>query len=341
MRNKRLIITLAALAAVVGILVYWPRRALEPVFQGKTLSVWLDQYGSNHWSNNRQLDREAEDALHHFGTNQIPVYLKMLSTHSSFIKTNILAHISPAWLAWLHLPTVNQYEADLELRRNRGSYGLIALGENAKPAVPELIDRLNDSQAHVRYQSVFTIRWLGPVARDALPSLIKCLNDPRFNVRSESIIALGTIHEDPEHVVPLLLNILKTNNSNQILRGVAVEAIDQFDTQAAAAVPALSQALSDPDVNYRLVVIRALGKIHGQPDVGVPALTANLAREKKESLNNLHFTFVALGQYGPDARSAVPTITSFANDTNLPVRPAALWSLKHIDPDAAARAEAK
>ncbi len=341
MGKKRLIIVLGLAAAVLGVVLFLSFPSPEPVYQGKTLGMWLDQYGTNQWSGQHQLKQEADAALHHFDTNLIPCYLKMLSAHPLPLQTNILGRISPAWLARLHLPTLNQYETDLDLRRARGSYGLIALGPDAKPAVPELIARLESSHRRVRFYAAFAIRCLGPVASNAVPSMIKRVGDPDSAIRYEALMALGTIHAEAEHTVPLLLDVMKENSANHIVRGLVVESLDQFDAGAAAAVPDFCEALKDPDVTVRLVSLRALGRIHAQPDIAVPALIANLSREHRASLNNFYFTVIALSQYGPEAREAVPAILSCTREDDPQVRSFVLNNLKRIDPDAAARAESK
>jgi hypothetical protein len=75
---------------IVGMLVGWLGVTLsacaqhdsEPIVQGKTLSVWLQQYNSTAVSGGEPKE-QAEKAVRLIGTNAIPALLKMI-TQSSF-----------------------------------------------------------------------------------------------------------------------------------------------------------------------------------------------------------------------------------------------------------------
>ena len=173
MRNRGRIVLASVLAAVVGVIGWQVLREREPVYEGKRLSVWLDQYGTNHWTAGRggELDRQAETVIRQIGTNAIPTYLKIITTRESRLKLKALALVPRRWLARFHVQSANDI-------RHLGAYGLIALGAEAKPAIPTLISLVNEKDPEVRYTAAFALRSLGPVARDALPALIACLQDP-------------------------------------------------------------------------------------------------------------------------------------------------------------------
>jgi hypothetical protein len=242
--RKRVYIALAVLlVALAGVITWQVLREREPVYQGKRLSAWLKQYGTNHWAagSGGELDKQAETAIRQIGTNAIPLYLSIITTRESPLKLKLLALVPKRWLVRFHLRGV--YEL-----RFLGSYGLIALGAEAKPAVPVLIALLNDKDPEVRYTAVFTLRSLGPVARDALPALIKCLQDPDFTVRSDAIFGLGELHQDPDRVIPILVEFLdKPQNPQQsvTLRHNALWSLRQFGPQAKSAVPSLLRLLND------------------------------------------------------------------------------------------------
>jgi HEAT repeat protein len=120
---------------------------------------------------------------------------------------------------------------------------------------------LDDKSERVRYLTVFTLRCLGPAADAALPALIKCLTDPDFDIKDDSVTAMGTIHEQPELVVPLIMNFLEANRANTILRKDAIIALGQFKEQAKPAVPMLIGFLNDPDPQIRSYATNALRQI--------------------------------------------------------------------------------
>src|SRR5579864_2809300 len=123
--RKRCRIALAVLlVAIIGVISWQSLR--EPVYQGKRLTVWLEQYGTNHFPTVRDgpLGKEAETAVRRIGTNAIPVYLKILTARDLPLKLKVMALVSNRWLARLQVRSVYDY-------RWRGAFGLIALGPDA------------------------------------------------------------------------------------------------------------------------------------------------------------------------------------------------------------------
>ncbi len=69
-----------------------------------------------------------------------------------------------------------------------------AIGPNAAPAVPLLIDRLaNDEDVQVRFESALALAQIGPTSSDAIPVLQESLSDKNRYVRDNSIHALKRI----------------------------------------------------------------------------------------------------------------------------------------------------
>jgi HEAT repeat protein len=93
---------------------------------------------------------------------------------------------------------------------------------------------------------------------------------------------------------------MKDSDSAQRLR--AVKAVAGSRSEAALVVPALAEALRDPNAFVRRDAAEALKKI------------------------------------GPEARPAVPAIVATLRDRNRTVRKAAVEALKSVDPETAARA---
>src|ERR1700722_1326168 len=349
MGKRRTVIFLALLIAVCGI-AYFLVASREPVYQGKNLTAWLDQYRTNEWTNNHDLEQQAETAVRHFGTNQIPRYLKMLFHRPSALQLK-LAALSPVWRKRFHIPSTNDYDWQLDTIRYRGAYGLAALGPDAKPALPSLIARLNDKQedGRLRYFAIFTIGRLGPVAQDTLPSVINCLNDRDFSIHSYAIHTLGYIHEDAEHVIPLLVDIIDKNfvsrQNEMVLVYSAIPAIAKFRGEAASAVPVIVRCLDHWEIGTREAAILALGDIHAHPELAVPALIEHLKTTQTKTEDERRmiytYTFIALDRFGPEARSAVPTLLQSINDDDPDIRANARGALKHIDPAAAAKAGLK
>jgi HEAT repeat protein len=252
---RRRIILVGLLFAVTGGLLWFGLASREPSYQGKSLTTWIKQY------QDKGFDPEARVAIQHCGTNSIPLLLRMLATRESPLRVKLTSKIPTSWLTTLHIPDVAAYRQQVDARRTLGAYGIAAFGEQARPFVPALIALLDNKSERVRYLAVFTLRCLGPAADAALPSLIKCLTDPDFFIKCDSVTAMGTIHEQPELVVPLVMSFLEKNRSDLILRSGAIQALGDFNEQAKPAVPMLRGFLYDPDPQIRSQATNALRRI--------------------------------------------------------------------------------
>ena len=103
--------------------------------------------------------------------------------------------------------------------------------------------------------------------------------------------------------------------------------------------PALVKLLKDPDHWARDAGLRALGALHLNAEVAVPALTTAL-----ESTNHL-FAFdvaVTLQAYGAGARPAIPALIDyFGREEDPNLRGTIRRVIDQIDPEAAAKAGIK
>jgi HEAT repeat protein len=238
------------LLVVVGGLVWVVLRMREPVDQDKPLSVWLDQYGSNHWMHpGGDLDNQALAAIRRIGTNAIPIYLRFMTIRQSPIKMKMIALVPKQWQIRLHVPNALDYQNELHRYRVLGAFGIAALGPDAKPVVPILMGLLNAQDPDTRDNAVFALRSLGPVAVDALPGLIKCLKDPDSSIRWNAMLSLGEIHQEPERVIPILIENLGA--PDQGLRRGALWSLRRFGGAAKSAVPNLLKLFDDPDAGVR------------------------------------------------------------------------------------------
>src|SRR5690348_12848077 len=87
--NRRIVLGLLCCVAIVGVVsaMWWLSRSREPVYQGKPLSVWLQNYGPNQGlATDQTAAKESDDAIRHMGTNAIPFLLAMLDETDPKIK---------------------------------------------------------------------------------------------------------------------------------------------------------------------------------------------------------------------------------------------------------------
>jgi hypothetical protein len=257
--------SLILLAAAGAGLVFYLLRPGEPVYQGKPLRAWLEQFGTNHWSAGHvELDQQAEAAIQHIGTNAAPIYLQLMASRESPLAVKLLTLASQPWLARFHVQGVAEYRKKLDMRKSLGAYGFIALGAKARPFVPALIALNSDKDQRTRYLAVFALRCLGPAASEALPEMIECLKDPDFTIRCEAATGVGEIHQEPERSVPILMGFIEKYRTDRIHwfpSYDAIRSLSKFGVQAKPAVPMLIGLLSDPQQGIREAATNTLRNI--------------------------------------------------------------------------------
>jgi hypothetical protein len=259
-------------AAVAGVAFFFLRSG-EPVYQGKPLSSWLEQFGTNDWSGgHRDLVQQAEAALQHIGTNAEPIYLQMMTVRESPLKVKVLTFLTKPWLARFHFPGVIEYGNQIHFRKALGAYGFVALAAKAKPFVPALMALNSDEDQSTRYFAMFALRCLGPAANAALPEFIECLKDPDGSISCEAAIGLGEIHQEPEKSVRILMDFIEkyhTDRIHWVPSYHAIRSLPKFGAQARPAVPILIRLLDDPQEWLRNAATNALKDI--DPDAAAKA----------------------------------------------------------------------
>jgi NADPH-dependent curcumin reductase CurA len=160
------------------------------------------------------------------------------------------------------------------------------------------------------------------------------MNDSSHVWRAErAASSLGCIGQDS---LPTLLAAL-TNEASPI-GYQAGRAIGRMGTNARPALPSLVGLLT---ITNRSAAFAAeiLGDLKAGPELVVPALTKCL----RDSVNPLarYSSARALGQFGGEARSAVPALLHAVNDPIAAVRREASNALQQIDPKALGRVEVR
>ena len=229
-----------------GVVIVWlaslASGTREPVFQGRTLSVWLDHhvpssaarppFGSPGW-------KEADEAIRHIGTNGIPTLLRMLR-----------AKDRPPWVrklietAWRFGLKRLQYRYAMELHEE-AEYAFEMLGGTAVSAVPELI-RIYERNLSPSSQSctALALGHIGRGAGAALPVLIRDFAHTNADVRFHAVSAVMNIGGPPEVVIPALTRALEDSQVN--VRWNALVGLSRFFGRARPVVPQILKMLNDP-----------------------------------------------------------------------------------------------
>jgi HEAT repeat protein/energy-coupling factor transporter ATP-binding protein EcfA2 len=196
-------------------------------------------------------------------------------------------------------------DSDSDVRKSAAE----VLGKiRSEAAIPGLLQRLEDSDSDVRKSAVEALGQIGSEA--AIPGLLQRLEHSNPFVRWRAAEALGQIGS--ESAIPELLQRLE--HSNPFVRWRAAEALGQIGSESA--IPELLQWLEHSDSDVRRSAADALGKIRSE--AAIPGLLQCL----ENSDSYLHkIAADALGQL--ESESAIPRL---------------LQRLEHSDPFVRGRA---
>jgi HEAT repeat protein len=111
-----------------------------------------------------------------------------------------------------------------------------------------------------------------------------------------------------------------------------------FGPAAKSAIPVLVRGSGTSNATVRALTLIALGEIHSEPELVVPALTKAVNDPDPEIRRSGCEGLYWIGVFGPpsrEVRQTAPALVGLLSDGSVTV--AAAKALKAIDPDAAAR----
>jgi HEAT repeat protein len=203
-------------------------HSTEPIYQGRSLTYWIEQYRNTRGS---ESSREAADAVRNIGTNALPTLLTMLKTKDSAFRTALIN-----WSAKQSFVNFDLKEASVP--RFQAQLGYEILGPIAQSQIPQLIQILtNNNSAAIHQCAASALGWIGPDAKSATSALLITAKDLDDNIRNNSLWALSRIQPDVDLVLPLLIASL--DDSFHVARENAAIALGKYGSLATAAVPTL------------------------------------------------------------------------------------------------------
>jgi HEAT repeat protein len=195
-----------------------------------------------------------------------------------------------------------------------------ALGDLGEPALPVLLEARKDADLRAHRRAVGALVRLGPVAAPPLVALLD-----RGGARVETaLVRLG-----PD-ALPALERAL-----GEVTRATAAaRLLGAMGERARPAVPALLGLLQDAQAREEARAEAALALAQIRPETGAPAgddppiaaLTAALSAPSRVRLAAAQ----ALGQIGPPARAALPSLVPLARDSDAETAAAACTALGQI-----------
>lgn len=279
-RSCRLLwpLILSAFVLVVGLNWFYASRATrQPVYEGKTLVLWLRTYApSSKAQRNSPEWKKADDAVRQIGTNCMPVLLQMLRARDSQLKLKLIGLARKQHL--IKIDFVRAEEVNVEASR-----AFIVLADTAKGAVPALMKIYHENISTESQRAILdALAWIGPTASPALPMLSGAVTNSDARVRANALWALGEIRAEPELCVPKLIGGL--GDSNTWVQLSAAHALGMFGPDAEAAIAPLSEltnagipvsGIVGMDIQVSIEARNALRKIRPQveisPGIGFPA----------------------------------------------------------------------
>ncbi len=366
-RNLWIVVALALLGGFAWVVL----RPHEPVFEGKPLSLVLNEayqhgslwpvYHSGVPPPESEIARmRAERALRALGTNALPMLVKMAGTRISIFRRVIGAMARESSMDFLHLPP--QWD-----KHEIAAWGLGLLGREARPAVPALIPLLGDRDPEVQCVAAECLARIGPAAEEAVPALVRMLkNRNRANRYEGSVVnsaahALGEIGPAasvaasvlegvtndvamvPSHEVAAVALIkigqgsFQTfferlkDTSNLAKWERAAAEVGHLGTNADLAIPLLLAAFQHTNNRVRMVAAMAVGQLHRRPDLCLRPLVSLL---NSTNTNSRLETLGALAKFGPAAKPVAPEIARCLKAPEPGVRSLATNVLRLVDPNA-------
>lgn len=192
-------------------------------------------------------------------------------------------------------------------------------------AVPALIVMLTARDINVQQSAVHGFEILEELGGPGVPALTNLLYSTNPVVNLLAANSLGYIGAA---ALPALMNAL-TNHSYNVAM-LAALSIPEMGTNALPAVPVFLSELASRNHFVRERAADALGNLHLEPEIVVPALTNILA---DPSLAARCLALNSLAQFKDNGRPAIPAIMPLLQDTDVTVRTSATNALYDLMPE--------
>lgn len=199
-------------------------------------------------------------------------------------------------------------------------------GNSAKPAVPSLLEACKSPDAPVRRAALGALVQIGPDAKSGLPVFTEALKDGDTETRKQAAAALGKLGVEAKPAVSALAAVLKDTDKD--VRRSAAVALGKVGTAAKEAVPALADVLRETDKDVLLDALDALAAIG--PDTKATAVGGLIALFENRDAAVRTKAAEAAGKI----KAAVPRLITALSDNNNDVRATAAIALGNLGPDA-------
>ncbi len=323
--KRRLPIILAGLLLVIAALAGYRMRPSrnEPTIDGKYASEWIQQLAH---SDNDVLDRDqAIRSLTQLDAAAVPALVEALQKQDSFYTRNFDSF--GAHLPGFVLKLAPAPEPSLDVRR-AAARQLGELGSSARAAIPALCNALKDPDRVVRGYAYTTLNQLSAKPEDIINGLVGALHSPDPDIRVFAAGELGLFVPESKSAILDLTGALEDTDTSVRLN--VVHTLGLMGSSAKAASPTLAKMLNDPLVEIRFNVATTLWQIDQSR---IPEVVPVLVEILKSDDDSLVATCIrSLGDIGPAAKAAIPSLEKLATRTEVNLRRMATEALIRIDP---------
>ncbi len=277
MKRGRAIAWVVLLAVIATIAAFMALRPREPVYEGKRLSEWLEEFSR---VGRGQINQEAENAIRQIGTNALPFLVADLCREDSQRKLALMEWYNKWSSRKIPFKTfADRRGTALTAFYVLGNAG--KLGPAAKPFLPslgKLLDRQPDKAA-------FALLYIGA---ESTPYLTDALSHTNWLVRTWAAVALAKLNLEVQQRglnsgftlssyscqpvfqpffsysaddIPAFITNLKSTNA--VVRAATAEATIELQDPSwnRRLVPALLPLLRDDDLRVRNAASQALKRI--------------------------------------------------------------------------------
>ena len=307
MRKYRRIVLVMVLASL-GAAALWAPLTREPVYEGKSLSIWLEDMSHG----DPMVEQKARSVLRAAGPEITPRLVHVLNSRNSPLRR-------PYMEVREMLPTFIReripYPKHHAIYRHGAATALGEFGAAAEPAVPQLKELLRDDNEMVSWAAAEALGRVGPAAYEVTLELLALTNssvtlsrvwagwalwriDPTAYTTTATRILVGALTENElagKKAVDLLLDMGQVRPALLVLtdalkapatktRIQAAGLLEQIGPEAKEAVGALAVALDDSDRHVRRSAAKALGRIGPEARSALPRLRQGLKVEEGISL---------------------------------------------------------
>jgi hypothetical protein len=267
MRKRRALFIAVACVVVVAAIALFSWTA-EPAYNGHLLSRCVAILAEG--GHQEKTVQKAVEAVDNIGTNATPYLLAWIQfePQPGPFRSKLA---NPYNWGGGRVSFRDRLLYEFRSRRERLAEGadtaFQVLGARATPAIPELTRLMNSRTAPITaLRSALALARLGT---NGLPALLAAIDDPEHQNRFVALKAIGMfLGSEPHLVIPVLTNCL--NSTDRSIRCWSVTALGDIGGRAVVALPALTNALSDPDPRVSQQAICAIEKIAPEPPTNAP-----------------------------------------------------------------------